>query len=62
MLEFGDVTVEFGQDISFVACVIIELISELHLRVKPMLRPVRRPSPNYRERLLSSVTKSNIEM
>ena len=60
MLEVGDV--EFGQDISFVACVIRELISELHQWVKPMLRPVRRPSPNYRECLLSSVTKLNIEM
>ena len=33
---------EFGQDISFVALVIIEMISELHLRGKPMLRRVRR--------------------
>ena len=35
---------EFGQDISFVALVIIEIISELHLRGKPMLRHVHRPS------------------
>ena len=53
---------EFGQDISFVALVIIEMISELHLRGKPMLRHVRRPSAKYRERLFSSITKSNIEM
>ena len=53
---------EFGQDISFVALVITEMISELQLRGKPMLRHVHRPSPKYRERLLSSVTKSNIEM
>ena len=53
---------EFGQDISFVALVIIEIISELHLRGKPMLRHVRRPSPKYGERLFSSITKSNIEM
>ena len=53
---------EFGQDISFVALVIIEMISELHLRGKPMLRHVRRPSPKYWECPFSSVTKSNIEM
>ena len=35
---------EFGQDISFLALVIIEIISELHLRGKPMLRHVHRPS------------------
>ena len=48
---------EFGQDISFVALVIIEMILELHLRGKPMLRHVRRRSPKYRERLFSSITK-----
>ena len=53
---------EFGQDISFVALVIIEMISELHLRGKPRLRHVHRPSPKYWERPFSSVTKSNIEM
>ena len=53
---------EFGQDISFVALVIIEMISELHLRGKPMLRHVHRPSPKYWECPFSSVTKSNIEM
>ena len=53
---------EFGQDISFVAHAIIELISELHLRGKPMLRHVHRPSPKYWERPFSSVTKSNMEM
>ena len=35
---------EFGQDISFVALVIIEMISELHLRGKPMLQHAHRPS------------------
>ena len=53
---------EFGQDISFVALVIKEMTSDLHLDGKPMLRHVHLPSPKYRERLLSSVTKSNIEM
>ena len=53
---------EFGQDISFVALVIIEMISELHLRGTPMLRHVDRPSPKYWEGSFSSVTKSNIEM
>ena len=44
---------EFGHDIGFVAHVIIELISELHLRRKPMLRAVRRPSPKYQEHRFS---------
>ena len=53
---------EFGQDISFVALVIKEMTSDLHLDGKPMLPHIHRPSPKYRERLLSSGTKSNIEM
>ena len=53
---------EFGQDISFVALVIIEMILELDLRGKPRLRHVHRPSPKHWERPFSSVTKSNIEM
>ena len=53
---------EFGQDIGFMVHVIIEMISELHLLRKPMLRPVRRPSPKYQERRFSSVAKSNMEM
>ena len=53
---------EFGQYINFVALVIKEMTSDLHLLEKPMLRTVRLPSPKYRERLLSSVTKSNTEM
>ena len=53
---------EFGQDITFVALVIIEMISELHLRWKPRLRHVHRPSAKYWEYPFSSVTKSNIEM
>ena len=53
---------EFGQDISFVALVIIEIISELYLRGKPMLRHVHRPSPKYWECLFSSIIKSNIDM
>ena len=61
-VKYGDVVLEFGHHISFVALVITEMISELHLRGKAMLRPVRHPSPKYRERLLSSVTKSNTEM
>ena len=53
---------EFGQYINFVALVIKEMTSDLHLLGKPMLRPVHHPSPKHRERLLSSVTKSNTEM
>ena len=48
---------EFGQYISFVALVIIEVISELHPRGNAMLPPVRRPSPKYWERLFYSITK-----
>ena len=48
---------EFGQDISFVALVIIEIISELHPRGNAMLPPVRRLSPKYWERLFYSITK-----
>ena len=53
---------EFGQDISFVALVIIRMISDLHLGGKPMLRPVQATWPKYPQRRFSSVTKSNIEM
>ena len=44
------------------AIVITARILELHIREKPMLRHVHRPSPKYWERPFSSVTKSNIEM
>ena len=52
----------FGQDISFVALVVIEVISDLHLSWKLVPRTIQTTSPKYRERLFSSVTKSNIEM
>ena len=53
---------EFGQDISFVALVIIRMISDLHLGGKPMLRPVQATWPKYPQRLFSLVTMSKIEM
>ena len=57
-----DVTLQFGRDISFVALVMIEKVWDLHLSWKLVLRPIQATSPKYRERLFSSVTKSNIEM
>ena len=54
--------VEFGQDISFVALVIVGMITDLHLAGKPMFRPVQATWPTYPEHRFSSVTKSNIEM
>ena len=42
--------------------VIIAVISDLHLRGKLVLRPIKATSPKYPECLFSSVTKSNIEM
>ena len=53
---------EFGQDISFVALVIVGMITDLHLVGKPMFRPVQATWPTYPEHRFSSVTKSNIEM
>ena len=53
---------ELRQDISFVAFVIIVMISDLHLRGKLILRPVQATLPKYTERNFSSLTKSNIEM
>ena len=53
---------EFGQYISFVALVIVGMITDLHLGGKPMLRPVQATWPKYPERCFYSVTKSNIEM
>ena len=50
---------EFGQDISFVALVIIRMISDLHLGGKPMSRLVQATWPKY---LFSFVTMSKIEM
>ena len=52
---------EFGQDISFVALVIIRRISDfkLHLGGKPMSRLVQATWPKY---LFSFVTLSKIEM
>ena len=43
------VTLDFGQDISFVALVIIGMISNLHLGVKDLLRPVRATWPKSPE-------------
>ena len=57
-----DVTLQFGRDISFVALVMIEKVWDLHLSWKLVPRPIQATSPKYRERLFSSVTKSNIEM
>ena len=48
---------EFGQDISFVALVIMAMISELHLHEKLMSWPVQVPGA-----LFSSVTKWKIQM
>ena len=50
---------EFGQDISFVALVIIRMISDLHLGGKPMSQLVQATWPKY---LFSFVTMSKIEM
>ena len=61
-VKYCDVTMDFGQDISFLAFVIIVMISDLHLLGKLMSRPVQATSPKYPERHFSSVTKSNIQM
>ena len=55
---------EFGQDISFVALVIIRKISDfkLHLGGKPMSRLVQATWPKYPKCLFSFVTMSKIEM
>ena len=53
---------EFGQDIIWVALVIIGMISDLHPGGKIMSRPVPDPTPKYPVRHFSSITKSNIEM
>ena len=53
---------EFGQGISFVALVIIRMISDLHLGGKPMLRPVQVTWPKYPQRLFSLVTMTKIKM
>ena len=53
---------EFGQYISFVALVIVGMITDLHLGGKPMLRPVQATWSKYPERLFFYVTRSNIEM
>ena len=55
-----DVTLEFRQYISFVALVIIGMISDLHLGGKRMSRLVTAKRPKYPERLFPSVSKSNI--
>ena len=49
---------KFGQDISFVALVIVGMITDLHLAGKPMFRPVQATWPTYPEHRFSSVTKS----
>ena len=53
---------EFGQDIIWVAIVIMRMISDLHLCGKIMSRPVPDPTPKYPVRLFSSITKLNMEM
>ena len=60
-VKYYDVMLEFRQDISFLAFVIIVMISDLHLLGKLMSRPVQATSPKYPERHFSSVTKSNIQ-
>ena len=53
---------EFGQDIRWVALVIMGMISNLHPGGKLMLPPVRAATPKYPVRLFSFITKSNFEM
>ena len=53
---------EFGHHISFVALVITEMISELHLRERAMFQHVRHAPPKYWKCVFSSLSKSNIEM
>ena len=53
---------QFGKDISWVALVIMAMISDLHQGWKLMLRLFQATMPKYPEHLFSSVTKSNIEM
>ena len=53
---------EFGQDISFLAFMIIVMISDLHLLGKLKSRPVQATSPKYPERHFSSIIRSNIVM
>ena len=55
-------TLAFGQDINFVALMITEKISDLHLHGKLVLRPVEATWSKYPERLFFSVTRSNMEM
>ena len=57
-----DVALEFRQYISFVALVIIGMISDLHLGGKRMSRLVTAKWPKYPKRLFSSVSKSNIQI
>ena len=42
-INYWDVMLKFGQDISFVAIVLIEMISDLHLCGKHRLRLVKTP-------------------
>ena len=53
---------ECGQDISFMALVILGMTTDLHLGGKPMVRPVQATWSKYPERLFFYVTRSNIEM
>ena len=52
-VKYSDVTLEFGKHITFVAIVIIAMISDLHLGGKLMSRYIK-----YPKRLFSSVTVS----
>ena len=61
-VKYWDVTLEFRQYISFVALVIIGMISDLHLGGKRMSRLVTAKWPKYPKRLFSSVSKSNIQI
>ena len=53
---------EFGQDISLVALMIIEKISDSHLHGKHMLRLVEATWSKYPQCLSFCVNKPNIEM
>ena len=53
---------EFREYASFVALVIIGMISDLHLGGKRMSRLVPAKRPKYSKRLFSSVSKSNIQI
>ena len=52
---------QFGSDITFMALLIIGMISDLHLHAKLMGPPVEGPSTKNKC-IFALITKSNIEM